>query len=232
MAFHEIRFPDNISRGARGGPERRTQVVELASGDEERNASWANSRRRYDVTYGIRRADDLAAVVAFFEARNARLYGFRYKDWADYKSCMPSAASPGPTDQLVGTGNGLQTVLSLGEALQLWRRGLCPGHQETRRRNRLLGVDVPRPEGPELLTSWNNLQTGWSNTGATGVNSAVNLWILCQRLRPWCFRRGPAPTHRRRDGLVGVGVPRAGMDQSRNLRASSSERALPAGKPR
>jgi preprotein translocase subunit SecE len=66
MAFHEVRFPDNISRGARGGPERRTQVVELASGDEERNASWANSRRRYDVAYGIRRADDLAAVVAFY----------------------------------------------------------------------------------------------------------------------------------------------------------------------
>ena len=75
MAFHEVRFPDNISRGARGGPERRTQIVELASGDEERNASWANSRRRYDVAYGIRRADDLAAVVAFFEARNGRLHG-------------------------------------------------------------------------------------------------------------------------------------------------------------
>jgi len=25
-------------------------------------------------------------VVAFFEARNGRLHGFRYKDWADYKS--------------------------------------------------------------------------------------------------------------------------------------------------
>ena len=80
MAFHEVWFPDNISRGARGGPERRTQIVELASGDEERNASWANSRRRYDVAYGIRRADDLAAVVAFFEARNGRLHGFRWKD--------------------------------------------------------------------------------------------------------------------------------------------------------
>ena len=56
-----MRFPDNIGRGARDGPERRTQIVELASGDEERNASWANSRRRYDVAYGIRRADDLAA---------------------------------------------------------------------------------------------------------------------------------------------------------------------------
>ena len=63
MAFHEVRFPDNISRGARGGPERRTQIVEFASGDEERNASWANSRRRYDVAYGIRRADDLDALA-------------------------------------------------------------------------------------------------------------------------------------------------------------------------
>ena len=109
MAFHEVRFPDNISRGARGGPERRTQVVELASGDEERNASWANSRRRYDVAYGIRRADDLAAVVVFFEARNGRLHGFRYKDWADYKSALPSQAIS-PTDQQIGTGTGsLQT---------------------------------------------------------------------------------------------------------------------------
>jgi uncharacterized protein (TIGR02217 family) len=95
MAFHEVRFPDNISRGARGGPERRTQIVELASGAEERNASWANSRRRYDVAYGIRRADDLAAVVAFFEARNGRLHGFRFKDWADFKSC-PGASGPDP----------------------------------------------------------------------------------------------------------------------------------------
>ena len=109
MAFHEVRFPDNISRGARGGPERRTQIVEMASGDEERNASWANSRRRYDVAYGIRRADDLAAVVAFFEARNGRLHGFRYKDWADYKSALPSLAIT-PTDQQIGTGTGsLQT---------------------------------------------------------------------------------------------------------------------------
>ena len=109
MAFHEVRFPDNISRGARGGPERRTQIVERASGDEERNASWANSRRRYDVAYGIRRADDLAAVVAFFEARNGRLHGFRYKDWADYKSALPSQAITA-TDQQIGTGTGsLQT---------------------------------------------------------------------------------------------------------------------------
>jgi len=112
MAFHEVRFPDNISRGARGGPERRTQIVELASGDEERNASWANSRRRYDVAYGIRRADDLAEVVAFFEARNGRLYGFRFKDWADYKTALPSRAVS-DEDQVIGTGTGAATTFQL-----------------------------------------------------------------------------------------------------------------------
>ena len=128
MAFHEIRFPDNISRGARGGPERRTQVVELASGDEERNASWANSRRRYDVAYGIRRADDLSAVVAFFEARNARLYGFRYKDWADYKSSLPSLAIS-PTDQQIGTGTGSLKTFQLAKrytsGAQAWTRTIA-----------------------------------------------------------------------------------------------------------
>jgi uncharacterized protein (TIGR02217 family) len=127
MAFHEIRFPDNISRGARGGPERRTQIVELASGEEERNASWTNSRRRYDAAYGIRRTDDLAAVVAFFEARNGSLYGFRWKDWGDYKSCLPSAV-PAATDQTIVTGDGTTTAFQLVKAYssgaQTWSRSI------------------------------------------------------------------------------------------------------------
>jgi uncharacterized protein (TIGR02217 family) len=125
MAFHEVRFPDDISRGARGGPERRTQVVELASGDEERNASWADSRRRYDAAYGIRRADDLAAVVAFFEARTGRLHGFRWKDWGDYRSGLPSAPVT-PIDQALGTGDGdtetFQLVKRYESGAQAWVR--------------------------------------------------------------------------------------------------------------
>jgi uncharacterized protein (TIGR02217 family) len=127
MAFHEVRFPEAIGRGARGGPERRTQVVELASGDEERNASWANSRRRYDVSYGIRRADDLAAVVAFFEARNGRLHGFRFRDWSDYRSGPPSQ-TPSPLDQPIGTGDGTTTAFQLvkryASGSQAWVRSI------------------------------------------------------------------------------------------------------------
>jgi uncharacterized protein (TIGR02217 family) len=156
MAFHEVRFPDNISRGARGGPERRTQIVELASGAEERNASWASSRRRYDLAYGIRRADDLAAVVAFFEARNGRLHGFRFKDWADFKSCLPSQ-TPGPTNQPIGTGNGAATLFQLTKrytsGAQSWSRAITKPVAGT--------VTIALNGTPQA--------SGWSVSTATGL---------------------------------------------------------------
>ena len=98
MTFHEIRFPTAVAFHATGGPERKTEIVTLGSGFEERNAVWANSRRRYDAGTGIRTLDDIHAVIAFFEARHGRLHAFRYKDPLDFKSCAPQA-TPAPTDQ-------------------------------------------------------------------------------------------------------------------------------------
>ena len=115
MAFHEIRFPANLSFGSLGGPERRTEIVALTNGYEERNTPWAHSRRRYDAGLGLRSLDDLADLIAFFEARGGQMHGFRWKDWADYKSCAPSAA-PGMQDQSLGTGDGRQTAFPLQKA--------------------------------------------------------------------------------------------------------------------
>jgi uncharacterized protein (TIGR02217 family) len=112
MAFHEVRFPTGIGFGSSGGPERRTQIVTLASGREARNATWADSRRRYNAGYGVRGIDDLHAVIAFFEARAGRLHGFRFKDWTDYRSGAPGAM-PGPGDQTLGTGDGVTTGFDL-----------------------------------------------------------------------------------------------------------------------
>lgn len=110
--FHEVRFPAGIARGARGGPERLTQVVTLASGREVRNSRWAHSRRRYDAGFGIRTLDALAEVVAFFEERRGRLYGFRWRDRLDWKSCAPSA-SPAASDQQIGIGDGATRIFQL-----------------------------------------------------------------------------------------------------------------------
>lgn len=105
MNFHEVRFPANLSFGSVGGPERRTEIVTLANGFEERNSPWADSRRRYDAGIGIRSLDDLETLIAFFEARQGQLYGFRWKDWTDFKSCPPSATIA-PLDQVIGAGDG------------------------------------------------------------------------------------------------------------------------------
>lgn len=112
MAFHDALFPTSISFGSGGGPERRTEIVTLASGFEERNATWAHSRRRYDAGLGVRSLDDVHEVIAFFEARLGRLYSFRWKDWTDFKSCPPSE-TPSAVDQALGLGDGAKIVFQL-----------------------------------------------------------------------------------------------------------------------
>ncbi len=127
MSFHEILFPPEISRGAQGGPERRTDVVALGSGYEERNSRWADSRRSYSAGYGVKSLDDLHAVIAFFEERRGRLHGFRWRDHADWKSCRPSE-TPAALDQFIGTGDGAATVFQLmktyGSAHAPWTRAI------------------------------------------------------------------------------------------------------------
>jgi uncharacterized protein (TIGR02217 family) len=54
----------------------------------------------------------MAALTAFFEARRGRLYGFRFRDFADYASCAPGG-TPGASDQALGEGDGAQTVFRL-----------------------------------------------------------------------------------------------------------------------
>lgn len=112
MNFHEVRFPASLSFGSSGGPERRTEIVTLSNGFEERNSPWAHSRRRFDAGLGVRSLDDLAEVMAFFEAREGQLYGFRWKDWGDFKSCKPSGL-PSAMDQPLGVGDGARREFPL-----------------------------------------------------------------------------------------------------------------------
>ena len=102
--FHDAQFPVDIALGSRGGPVRRTEVVTLASGHERRLSRWAQSRRRFDAGYGVRCQADIEAVIAFFEARQGRRYGFRFRDPFDHAV---------PADQVIGMGDGSQAVFQL-----------------------------------------------------------------------------------------------------------------------
>ena len=150
MAFHEVRFPTAISLGSSGGPERRTEIVTLGSGYEERNSPWADSRRRYNVGYGIRSLDDIHMVIAFFEARRGRLHAFRLKDFSDWKSGAPGGFVT-PVDQPVGTGDGSTAQFQLAKTYlsgaQSYVRQIAKPVAGTVR----MGLDsVEQNEGPDF----------------------------------------------------------------------------------
>ncbi len=127
-SFHEVRFPIDISKTSRGGPQRLTDVVVTGSGREQRNARWLQSRRRYDAGYGVRSPAAIALVLAFFEERRGRLYGFRWRDRADDRSCAPGLM-PAATDQVLATGDGatktFQLAKTYGSAFAPYRRDIC-----------------------------------------------------------------------------------------------------------
>lgn len=112
VAFHEVRFPLRLALGVSGGPVRRTDIVNLSNGRESRNQRWRNARRAYDAGSGIRSLTDLYEVLAFFEARRGELYGFRFRDPVDFKSCPPGD-TPASTDQRIGVGDGVTVRFQL-----------------------------------------------------------------------------------------------------------------------
>jgi uncharacterized protein (TIGR02217 family) len=110
--FHDVLFPLDVALKSVGGPERRTEIVTFGSGREQRNARWADSRRRYDAGYGIKTLEALQAVVAFFEERRGQLIGFRWRDRLDHASAAPGQP-PSPLDQGIGTGDGTTATYQL-----------------------------------------------------------------------------------------------------------------------
>lgn len=150
MAFHDIRFPANLSFGAAGGPERRTEIVTLANGFEERNTPWEHSRRRYDAGLGLRSPDDLEQVLAFFEARRGQLHAFRWKDWGDWRSCRPSRLIE-PFDQRIGLGDGVTLTFQLAKRyLSGSESYLRPIAKPVAGTVRVAIADDPKVEGQEF----------------------------------------------------------------------------------
>jgi uncharacterized protein (TIGR02217 family) len=103
MAFHEVRFPDDIAFGARGGPEFSTAVVVTGGGFEQRNVNWQAARRRYDVGHGVKMPAQFEVLLAFYLARHGRAHGFRFKDHADFVLAQQS----------IGTGDDAGTEFQL-----------------------------------------------------------------------------------------------------------------------
>ena len=110
VSFVDDRLPDQVERGANGGPRFNTTVLTLSGGDEQRNINWSQSRARYDIGYGIQTKEDFQDILDFFFVRQGRAIGFRFKDWADFQ--IPAAGSTAISQQ-IGLGDGSNTTFQI-----------------------------------------------------------------------------------------------------------------------
>jgi len=102
-SFHEVLFPPKIAYGASGGPEFNTSIALSINGFEQRNINWRHARGRWDISSGIKDSRDTEEIQAFFRARHGKAFGFRFRDWSDYKV----------VDQLIGIGDGNKKIFEL-----------------------------------------------------------------------------------------------------------------------
>jgi uncharacterized protein (TIGR02217 family) len=101
--FDEIRFPEDISYGAIGGPQYFTDIVSASSGGEYRNINYGDSKMKFNIVYAIKTKEQIDKLLLFFRARMGRAIGFRYKDWSDFNA----------KNQLIGVGDGNTTRFQL-----------------------------------------------------------------------------------------------------------------------
>lgn len=112
LPFDDVPYPLALGRDATVMPEFSTSVAVTASGFERRNSLWSNARLRFDVGPGIRSEAELGLLLAFFRARRGAARGFRLRDPSDWSS-NGMTGTPGPADQLLGSGDGLRAVFPL-----------------------------------------------------------------------------------------------------------------------
>jgi uncharacterized protein (TIGR02217 family) len=157
MAFHDVRFPEQISYGSRGGPTFLTDITAANSGDEQRNVNWSQSRSKYDVSWGLHSLDDIADLNAFFRARRGRAYAFRYKDFMDFTTNADGRTAPTHNDQILGTGDGTKTQFQL---IKLYNDG---AYSYTRTLTKPVSGTV------KVAVNGTPVESGWSVNLLTGV---------------------------------------------------------------
>ncbi len=96
------RLPENIMKGARGGPAFSTLRPTGISGIQQRIVNFEQSVNQYTLGYGLNKTT-WPLVLALHYAQVGGAFGFGAKDWGDYQI----------TNQAIGTGDATTTNFQL-----------------------------------------------------------------------------------------------------------------------
>jgi len=79
-----MRFPEDISYGATGGPSFNTEIIRVVSGAEKRNRLWSIPQYRFECAHGVKSQAQLDILLDFFYDVGGKATAFRFKNWAEY----------------------------------------------------------------------------------------------------------------------------------------------------
>jgi len=139
--FHDVRFPLHLAFGARGGPIRSVDILQLANGAEVRNAKTRHSRRQYNAIAGLKSREQAVEILQFYEARFGPLHGFRFRDPLDFDA-----------DEIIATGDGVETKFQLTKTY-----GTSPHAYVRRITKPVEGTVFASVDGIETVISVNHL---------------------------------------------------------------------------
>jgi uncharacterized protein (TIGR02217 family) len=148
-------FPGTPSYGFISQPMYKTEIVVTATGRQERFRLWEYPLHRYTVTIGPRMEGEISELLSFYHAVGGEYSGFRFRDWANYKSCLIDD-TPAATDQpLVQIGTSL--------AYQLVKEYTIGGQTQQR--------IITKPVASTILVAQNSVPTttGWTLNASTGI---------------------------------------------------------------
>jgi uncharacterized protein (TIGR02217 family) len=103
MAFYAVEIQACPGFGFVGGPMFKTNIQDIASGSESRNAEWAICRHKYTAPFVNITDEAYLAIKAMFLIARGRNHTFLHKDWGDYRA----------EDEPFGTGDGTTTTFQL-----------------------------------------------------------------------------------------------------------------------
>jgi uncharacterized protein (TIGR02217 family) len=107
------RFPGCPSFGYVSSPKYSTTISALASGREFRNRNWARPLCSIEVTVGPRREAEIQELLEFWHAVGGQELAFRFKDYADFKSCRVNedvSEIDQPFEVVTGSPSGYQLI--------------------------------------------------------------------------------------------------------------------------
>ena len=83
--FHNVVFPEFLSKHASSSINFSTEIIETKSGFEIRKIERNIAKRSYIIENVICTAKEYNNFITFFQARKGRGHCFRFKDYFDYK---------------------------------------------------------------------------------------------------------------------------------------------------